>query len=111
MNLENKGLTVEGYLKENGYRKVAIYGYGYIGKQLYGRLKREGVAISYIIDRNAEFLDADVRVYALEPDLPKVDLVIVTLVEQEQAVVEQIKEKVSADVLSIKELLNKVKVK
>ena len=54
MNLENKGLTVEGYLKENGYDHVAIYGYGYIGKQLYGRLRRKHMDVVYIIDQSAK---------------------------------------------------------
>lgn len=110
MNLENKGLSVGGYLKENGYSNVAIYGYGYIGKQLHGRLNRENVEVSYIIDQNAEFLGEDVTAYTLEQELPKVDLIIVTLVEHERVIAERINEKMSVDVLSIKELLIKAEV-
>lgn len=108
MNLENKGLTVEGYLKENGYDHVAIYGYGYIGKQLYGRLRRKHMDVVYIIDQNAAFLETDIPAYTLEQDLPEADLIIVTSLDHEQAVLGRIKEKVFVDVLSIKELINKV---
>lgn len=111
MNLENKGLTVEGYLKKNGYNNVAIYGYGYIGKQMHGHLVRENIEVAYVIDQNAAFLETDVPAYTLEDDFPKVDLIIVTLMENEQVVIRKIKEKMSLDVLSIKALLNELEMR
>lgn len=110
MNLENKGLSVEGYLARAGYRKVAIYGYGYIGKQLYGRLRRGNIEVAYIIDQNASFLDVDAKCYSLSEELPEADLIIVTLLDHENVVGEQIKEKTPATVFSVKELLRMVEV-
>lgn len=103
--LENKGKTLSGFLKEQGCQKVAIYGYGHVGKQMVGRLRKENVEIAYLADRNAAYIEEDIPAYTIEDDWPETSAVIVTLVEKEEAIVQQIKRKMDVPIWTIRELL------
>lgn len=105
MNLETQGKTIEDYLQNNGYFNVAIYGYGYIGKQLLGKLKRSNVKVSYLVDQNAQYIEEEIPVYTIDDTLPVVDAIVVTLVEKEETVISRIENVIHTKVFSIKEML------
>lgn len=52
----NAGKTFADYFREYGYRKIAIYGAGDIGKLLYEEVKNSDINVCYFVDRNAEGL-------------------------------------------------------
>lgn len=105
MHLESRGLTISDYLAGQGYHKVAIYGYGFLGVQLLGRLQNGTMKVSYILDRNAKYLDCIVPIYTMEDSLPKADVVIVTLIDGEKDVTEKLKEKLGIDVVTLRGIL------
>ncbi len=67
-------------LKENDTKKVAIYGYGKYGKLLYSELQKKGIAVSCIIDQNADNMHAGIPACTLENLKEPLDVVIVTTV-------------------------------
>lgn len=93
------------YLKKYGYRNIAVYGIGYLGKHLLWELKDSGICVQYVIDRNADWLQENYTAYTLEDELQPVDAVIVTLVQGEGPVIAILKSKMEAAVFSIKELV------
>ena len=105
MSLESQKRMISSYLKCKNYNKVAIYGGGYLGKQLLTNLKRDNVEVCYIIDRNAKYLEAEVDLYTLEEELPYVDVAIITLLSKEDEIKSQLMHKLGSNALSIKELL------
>ncbi len=78
LDLRRKGTPLLSYFHKNNYRKIAIYGYGYLGKQLTKELEDSDVIIAYIIDRNSSINAGKYSVYPLSNNLPEVDSIIVT---------------------------------
>ena len=54
------------YLKDMGVNKIAIYGVGYLGKNLIDELKNSCVDIMYAIDQNPVQYDSELRIIKLD---------------------------------------------
>lgn len=72
------GKRVADYIDEKGYKKVAIYGMGDIGKLLLQDLKNSGLEVIYGIDRNAANISCEIPVFSVNQEREDVDLIIVT---------------------------------
>lgn len=105
MALENQNVTIASYLKSKKVDKVAIYGGGYIGKQLLANLQRDNVNVCYLIDRNAKYMEETVELYTLEEELPQTDAVIITLLSKEEEIKRRLAQRIGNNVWAIKELL------
>ncbi len=88
-----RGMSVAYFLRSRGIKKIAVYGYGYLGKALLENLEHDHMMVSYVIDKNAEFLGLDIRCCTLEDKLEAVDAVLVTLVSGEKKLEQSIKNK------------------
>lgn len=106
----NQEKTITQYLKKKSLKNVAIYGAGYLGKQLYQELKKNNINICYFIDINAANLQMEIPVYLPSDSLAKVDMIIVTLVENEESVEEMLKKKMDTKVKSISQLIEDISV-
>lgn len=106
--LENRNKQVYKYLLEKDIRDVAIYGNGYLGKQLFEELQRNNVTVRYFIDRDAAYMKEKVPVYTPDQDLERVDMVIVTLTQKDEGLRTILNNKVRTVVWYIDELLNRV---
>lgn len=106
--LREKGRRITEYLKRQGFRHIAIYGIGYLGKHLLLEMEenKDDVQVRYLIDRNAKWIQTKYPVYTLEDELEKTDVVIVTLVQGEEKVVEELRYKTRAIVYTIRNLVN-----
>ncbi len=52
----NRNKTFSDYFHQCGYRTIAIYGAGDMGRLLYEEVKNTDIAVKYFVDRNAEGL-------------------------------------------------------
>lgn len=104
MSLETKNETIAEYIYSLGYKEVAVYGYGYIGRQLVKKIKSSPLTLIGVIDINADYIDADVNICVLEKFNKEVELIISTT-NLPQQVVDLLAKKTK--VLSIQELLKK----
>lgn len=107
VSLKNKGVHISEFLRQRGYRTIAIYGVTSLGKRLYQELEMDKLEVLYFIDINADFFDRQIEVCSPEKDLRQVDVVIVSLVQNEKEVSDLIKTKLAADVWAITELMEK----
>lgn len=105
MDLYNRGCSVSQYLRKKGINNVAIYGNGYLGKQLYKELKRNGINVGYFIDRNALYMEEEIPVYSADEKLPQVDAVIITLTQGENEVISMLENNFCTKYYSISELI------
>lgn len=102
----SRGLSVAGYLMDRQIKKAAVYGYGYLGKTLLEDLEAGDVEVSYVIDKNADFLDAGIRCIALQDVREQVDAVIVTLVSGDRGKIEAgLKERLEADIIWLEDII------
>lgn len=95
---ENEGMELDKTLQDQGLNRVAIYGYGKLGELLYKKIRKTGIEIAYIADVNRLLsLDPEIDVPTFTPDrldeAPEVDVIIVTPVNDYDAIARSIREK------------------
>ncbi|MCM1441751.1 MAG: glycosyltransferase [Roseburia sp.] len=105
MELECRIGSMSGYLYGQRIRKVAVYGMGYIGMQLVNRLRDANIFVVKGIDRNAEYINVAIPVVRLEKFNDRVDLVIVTVMDNIENILWEIKGQLNAPVITIHQLL------
>lgn len=100
--------TIADYLLENKYHKIAVYGFGRLGKQLYEELLISRIQVEYVIDRNRGIenkLDDGIGYYHPDDELPNVDLIIVTIPDEAKGIIDHLREKTECPIKSIDDLL------
>lgn len=90
---------------KNSAKTVAIFGYSKIGRRLYCVMKKKELNVSYIIDRKGPGVFAPVKVYTIDEELPKVDIVIVTAINAYANVKDVLHDKTNAEIISFMEVL------
>lgn len=106
-----KGLRIGKYLRENGMERVAIYGWGDVGKKLYQELTQCGVRTEYILDQNVRMSEiAGVEIYpplTHAHELRTVDAVIVTVLAGFQEVKELLEDLGYPKIYALENLLDR----
>lgn len=94
------------YFSDKNYRKIAIYGYGVLGKSLHEMLIGKGISVTCIIDKNANSIIADksIPIYGLDANLPELDVVVVTAVFYFDDIKDEMMKRVECPVLSVEEI-------
>lgn len=105
MDLECRLGSISDYLYRHNIRRVTVYGMGYIGAQLAKRFKDTRVSLAGAIDRNAAFIDSDVRIVRLEQFEQETDLVIVTVLENTEKILQEVRYRLGVPVITIYHLL------
>lgn len=109
MGLENRGKKIANFLVGKSIKSVAIYGNGYIGKLIAGKLMHDGMKVKYFVDQKAEYFEEEIPpTYRMEKDLPKVDAIIISLLNGEKKVVEEIRQCISFPVWTLREILEEL---
>ena len=111
MEYRESGYPVGKYLKTSGVDKVAIYGAGYVGKRLVGELREHSVDVAYFIDRNADYLEETIPVYKPEDPVGQVNMVIISLVGECEALKRDVLERYGCRVNTICEILGNMREK
>jgi len=102
----SEGKTVADYFKKKQIKSIALYGYGYLGRMLLKSLEKSDIEISYVIDKNADYLDTPVKCCTLEKKLIEVDAVIVTLVLDCRKMVDaQIRKKMKTEIFWLEDVI------
>lgn len=101
--MEN-GTSPADYLTQKDYKRVAIYGYGMLGKHLVYQLEKTNFKVSYVIEKDKTKSTAGITLYSLDEELPSVDAVIVTVLYDYDKIRSTLQNKVKADILPIDKL-------
>lgn len=105
LSMKQKGESLEEYFLDYGYKSVAIYGMGELGKRLYDELKDTSIKVLYAIDKNSggKYLDIDIK--SPDEDLPEVDVTVVTAVFAFDEILSELEDKLSSQIISLNEVL------
>ncbi|MCI8597094.1 MAG: glycosyltransferase [Lachnospiraceae bacterium] len=109
MKLREQGVKYAEYLRSLGIYSAAIYGCGMMGKHLLFDLQ-PSICVKYFIDKNAGEMKAEVPVYGWKDTWPDADCIIITLVEGEEQVQKDIKEKKGQRTLILKDWIVKTEI-
>lgn len=106
MDMAAKGFRLDEYLTSLGYRKIAVYGGGDMGKHLIRQLMGTEIAVQYVIDKTAFPVQVDMLpVYRPEDTLPSADAIIVTPICEYLKIKEKISEQMKCPVISLEDII------
>lgn len=108
MRQSQEGRSLGGYLKEAGYRRVAVYGLSYAGERVLDELFNHGIEVPYAIDRQRDSTYFAVKVCRPEDELREVDAVIVTAITFYDEIREQLESKLSCPILSLEDIIREM---
>lgn len=100
------GGSIDQYFLQHGYRKIMIYGYGYIGKLLTQALSDTGIEVAAIMDKSASSDEMD-TVIGADSSIPDVDCIVVTPVFYFDTIYNMLSEKTNIPVISIQSVVEK----
>lgn len=105
MEFQNAGGRIEQYFHEHGYKKIMIYGNGYVGQRLFQALKQSDVDVTAIMDRtNTSDFDAEGMFIGVDSEMPDVDCVVITPVFYFDEIYQTLRGKTDLPIISIEEL-------
>ncbi len=107
--IDNKqnGREIANWLLNNGYKKIAIYGMGILGKRLLEELYDTRIDVKYGIDINADRINVDIDMLKPTSDMKSVDVVIITCYEDKDEVINMMRKTLNCPVLDIKYILER----
>lgn len=100
---ENK--EISDYLVNKGFRTIAIYGLGPMGRRLLEDLDNKEVEVKYVIDKNMIEMEHQISIKTLDGELDPVDAVIVTAVYEFDGIKEQLEDRVSYPIFSLEQIV------
>lgn len=103
--IKQEGRTIESFFERNGYKKIAIYGMGYLGERLLDDLKQSNVRVTYAIDQNAANLYSDIEIVMPDDEFEEVDAIIVTATFFFEEIEENLSSKVDCPIVSLEDVL------
>lgn len=106
--LQTSKYSLERYFLDKGYRRIAIYGFGMHGHLLYKELLNSNVKVSYAIDLHGDEMKnrEEIPVFGIQEELPRCDVVVVSIINDYNTVASVLKNKVSCSVISLYEVVS-----
>lgn len=108
LEIKEEGLRIDEYLHSRGYRTVAIYGMSYMGKSLAKELSGGSVRVIYGIDKRAESLDCEIKVFLPSDKLEKVDVILNTTTVANADILASLTVGDSAEILCLEDLFGEI---
>lgn len=104
LELMQNGRGLMTYFLNNGYKSVAIYGMGDLGKKLFYELTKEGIDVLYTIDKNIGTDDA-YKMVPLREKLSGADVMVVTAVSSFDDIYLDLKSRFDGEIVNIEDVL------
>ncbi len=108
LSAKQAGKCLADYFIQNHYKKIMVYGMGYIGERFVDELEESGIEIVAAMDRDASSIFADVPVIGVDVEIPEVDCIVVTPVFYFDEIYHMLRQKTEYPIVSIKDVLEKV---
>lgn len=109
MRKKQSGKNISQYFNEMGYKHIAVYGMGEIGKRLLDELLADDeLIISYGIDANSTDKYKDIRIVTLEEELEEVDVIVITSVFDFDNIYSKLSKQVKCPIISIEEIIEQI---
>lgn len=99
-----EGHCISESLSKMGYYNIAIYGYGKLGRHLYRQIKDTKIKVRCFVDEQNIDAPDGIRVYRPENQIPDVDVIIVTVIDEYDEIVNQYYKSVN-NVISLNDLV------
>ncbi len=105
---KRKGKMIGNYLKKKGFQNIAIYGMGYIGKNLYEELIQEGIIAKYLIDQNKNISIDGRSILTPGKKIETIDVIIVTSIYNYSEIEKNLQSKYESQIVSLADIIYKM---
>lgn len=105
VRVKQEGKRIDDYLKQNGYKTIAIYGMSYVGERLLEELKDSDIIVKYAIDKKADEKYSEIDIISPDEKLENVDAIIVTAITFIDEIKKMLNEKISYPIISLEDIL------
>lgn len=105
VGVKQEGKSLASYFEWQGYRRVAIYGMGYVGETLLMELKGTDVEVVYGIDKNAGEINLGLDIMTADDGLKEVDAIVVTAITYYEEIEQELSKKVGCPIISLEDIL------
>lgn len=92
-------------LWKKGYKEIMIYGWSFLGEQLYKDLEGTQIKVKGILDRRTVTNVYNIPTYSLNSKLPKVDAVIITVLYDGEKIKNDLAKVVKCPAINLEELV------
>ncbi len=106
LTLKERNIYLQDYFLERGFGKALIYGMAELGKHLYEELGQGKLKVVGALDRRQGLTYKDLTFYCIDEELPECDVVIVTVIQDFDAIKGMLQEKTSAEIVSLVNVVN-----
>ncbi len=103
--IKQEGKSLEGYLLDHGYLKIAIYGMGVYGRHLVRELLGGKIQIVFAIDRKVMPPYLGVEVKGLNDALPEVDAVVNSVICSKEEIANCISKRMDVPIIGLDDLV------
>jgi len=107
MRIKQRNKNLSSYFEAYGYRKIAVYGVGDLGKLLINELEDTPIIVDYAIDKNITS-NEKINVVTPDDDLSDVDAIVVTAIAYFDDINENLSNKVSCPIISLEDIIYEV---
>lgn len=108
MAIKENGAGLDPYFLKHHYEKIAIYGWGVLGKLLYKDLRDTEVKVEYAIDRAAVANDINLAVMTLDDAFPEVDVIVVTATFAFEEIRKDLEQHTEIPIISLRDVVFEV---
>ncbi len=105
LKVRQEGRSLGGYLHNQGYKRIAIYGMKELGVALLDELKGSEVEVAYTIDMDADNIYVAADVYKPDEELEPVDAIVVTAVHYFKDIKNNMEKKMNCPVISLEDVV------
>ena len=108
--LRDHEINVSQFFNRYGYRNIAIYGMGKLGRHLLHELTQGGIRVVYGIDKNNGACGKimGIEIYASGQKMPEVDAVVMTVIDQYAEISKMLGEKMKCPKITIEEIFQEL---
>lgn len=99
------GGSVVQYFKSRGYKKIMIYGSGYISKRLVQALEKTNIQVATVMDK-ADFSDKNEMVAEAGEVIPMVDCIVITPVFYYDEIVTMLQKRTEIPIVSMQLIID-----
>lgn len=105
MYLRDRKANLSRFFYKYGYRNVAIYGMGKLGRHLLYELSQGGIKVIFGIDMNAGESVEEIEIYSPEQEMPDVDAVVITVTNQYAEISSMLRINMECPMITIEEII------
>lgn len=105
VKIKQEGRNLSEYFEKEGYKRIAIYGMGYVGETLIEELKDTTISVIYGIDKNANAVYSSINIVSINEILEQVDAIVVTIVDSFSNISTELSKKVKYPIISLYDIV------